>query len=150
MLRKKLSVNDAYSDSENECDSTENLSKDTVQKYQDANCEPSEKSELHVGGSKMGPPRYMPGDYVIVRLSAKRTEYRYAAIFSGDVDEDECEIKVTFLKLCGTDATVLTVNNDDVGFISLDPIICALPISVLTLKGNRYTYLYFFCTYKCF
>lgn len=29
-VKKKLSVNDVYSDSENECDATENLSKDTV------------------------------------------------------------------------------------------------------------------------
>lgn len=50
-----------------------------------------------VSGYSLQQSRYNSGDYVLVKYVTRKTEYYYAAICSS-VDDEEGELRVTFLK----------------------------------------------------
>ncbi|KAL4721036.1 hypothetical protein ACJJTC_012455 [Scirpophaga incertulas] len=54
---------------------------------------------------------YHNGDYILVKCRAKNTEYRYVALCIGEVDEDNGEIRVTFLKIVGNDAKLFKIDD---------------------------------------
>lgn len=82
----------------------------------------------------------MVGDYVLVKLCAKKTEYRYVAVVSGDIDEEEGEIKVTFLKLLTSNRNIFKIIDDDISYISLNQILMLLPVPTIILKADRCFY----------
>ncbi|KAF5278653.1 hypothetical protein FQA39_LY00695 [Lamprigera yunnana] len=58
-----------------------------------------------VSGYSQHQSRYSSGDYVLVKYVTKKTEYHYAAIcFS--VDDEDGELRMTFLKICNQSGTV--------------------------------------------
>ena len=118
-LSKALAVDDIYSASENE--------------EETANPGPS--------GLSTRRQLYSPGDFVLVQLSGKRNKvYRYAAICSGDTDEDEREIQVTFLRLCDNEGTLFKVDDNDIAYVPYNQILYSLPQPELVVKGDRYFY----------
>lgn len=131
-----LLVDKVYSESDSEYTDSENealvIPVSTAQKqtagFEEAEC------------SGVGPPRYMPGDYLLVKLCSRKKTYKYVAICLCEVDEEEGEIKVTFLKVCSKDGTIFKVNDNDVSYIRLEDIITLLPIPTIMLKGDRCFY----------
>ncbi|KAG5877761.1 hypothetical protein JTB14_033588 [Gonioctena quinquepunctata] len=55
---------------------------------------------------------YSSGDYVLVKYITRNTEYSYAAICSS-VDDEEGELRVTFLKICEQNGTLFQLNEKE-------------------------------------
>ena len=102
-------------------------------------------SKLHssptagVSGYALEQSRYNSGDYVLVKYVTKKTEYHYAAICSS-VDEEEGELRVTFLKICDQNSTLFKLDERDVSDVPMNQIIKKLPVPNLISKGNRVFY----------
>lgn len=54
------------------------------------------------------------GDFVLVEYQINGKQYRYAAVCSSDFDEEEGEIRVTFLKICNENGTLFKIDENDV------------------------------------
>lgn len=62
---------------------------------------------------------FKTGDYIVVKLIGKTNmEYRYASIID-KIDEDDGEIRVTFLKLCDNKDQLFRYDDDDVADITI-------------------------------
>ncbi|CAK1584774.1 unnamed protein product [Parnassius mnemosyne] len=82
---------------------------------------------------------YNTGDYVLVKLSAKNVEYRYAAVVN-EIDEDENDLQVTFLKICDKKMQTFKINDRDISDVSFDQVIQKLDNPNFILKGKRIFY----------
>lgn len=82
--------------------------------------------------------KYKNGDFLLVKLFLKSTEYRYVAMCTG-VEEDD-EIQVVFCKMGDNTGKLFNVDESDMSFITLDQIIDELPIPNLKMKGQRMFY----------
>lgn len=83
--------------------------------------------------------RYSSGDYVLVKYITKKTEYHYAAVCSL-VDDEDGEVRVTFLKICNQNGTLFKLDERDVSDVPVDQIIKKLPVPNLITKGKRVYY----------
>lgn len=92
-----------------------------------------------VSGYSQQQSLYSSGDYVLVKFVTKNTEYRYAAICSS-VDDEDGELRVTFLKIHEQNGTLFILNENDISDVSIDQVIQKLPVPNLITKGNRVFY----------
>lgn len=75
----------------------------------------------------------------MVKYITRNTEYRYAAICSS-ADDEEGELRVTFLKICTQNATLFQLNKRDVADVPMDQVVKKLPAPNIFTKGNRVFY----------
>ncbi|CAF4937685.1 unnamed protein product [Pieris macdunnoughi] len=80
------------------------------------------------------------GDFVLVEYNINNKKYRYAGVCSSDFDEEEGEIRVTFLKISNEDATFFRINDNDVSDVKWEQILTILPVPNIRMKGNRVFY----------
>lgn len=78
------------------------------------------------------------GDFVLVKLIHRKTEYRYVAMCTG-VEEDD-EIKVIFCKICDNTGKNFKIDDNDIAFIQWDQIKENLPIPNIEMRGQRMFY----------
>lgn len=91
-LRAKLNVKDIYSDSE---------------------------PEAEAGPSSNVTGHFRHGDYVLVRFPVKNVEYRYVSVIN-QIDEEDGEVRVTFLKILEDQGQTFRFDQEDVADISID------------------------------
>ncbi|XP_049871225.1 uncharacterized protein LOC126373477 [Pectinophora gossypiella] len=82
---------------------------------------------------------YNTGEYVLVKFPAKNVEYRYAAVIN-DIDGDENDLRVTFLKVCNKKVQTFRIDDKDISDVSFDQVIQKLDSPDLILKGKRIYY----------
>nr|CAI5843877.1 unnamed protein product [Callosobruchus analis] len=82
---------------------------------------------------------YHGGDFVLVKYAARKTECRYAGICSS-VDDEDGELRVTFLKLCNTSGTLFPLNESDIADVPVQQVIKKLPVPNLVTNENRVFY----------
>lgn len=78
---------------------------------------------------------YVSGDYVLVKFTVGKKEYRYAAVCSKYDDEDG-ELTVAFLKVCNDDGTEFNLNDNDIADVPYEDVIEKLPVPKLVIKRN--------------
>lgn len=84
------------------------------------------------------------GDYILVKLPAKNMEYRYVSVID-IIDEEEDELRVTFLKLCDKKGQTFRIDQMDVADVAMNQVIEKLPNPNLLMKGNRIFYKFDSC-----
>ncbi|KAJ8719460.1 hypothetical protein PYW08_011635 [Mythimna loreyi] len=82
---------------------------------------------------------YNTGDYVLVKYTAKNVEYRYAAVING-IDDEENDLRVTFLKICDQKAQLFRIDDNDISDVSFEQVVLKLDNPDLILKGKRIFY----------
>ena len=82
---------------------------------------------------------YNTGDYVLVKFPAKNVEYRYAAVIN-EIDDDENDLRVTFLKICDKKVQTFRIDDKDISDVSFDQVIQKLDNPDLIVKGKRMFY----------
>ena len=82
--------------------------------------------------------KFNNGDFVLVRILHKDTEYRYVAMCTG-IEEDN-EEQVIFCKICDNTGKNFRIDDNDVSFISWGQIIEKIPTPNLKMKGQRIYY----------
>lgn len=80
------------------------------------------------------------GDFVLVEYHINNKKYRYAGVCSSDFDEEEGEIRVTFLKISNEDGTLFRINDNDMSDVKWEQILSILPVPNILMKGNRVFY----------
>lgn len=115
-VKNKLNVAEIYSESDAEFDEVPSFSKNSVD---------------------YGNQTYRNGDYVLVKFIQKKNEYRYVGVCSSELDEDNGEILVTFLKCCNDSATLFKVDEKDTSYIPLEQMCRQLPQPELVVQGDR-------------
>lgn len=79
-------------------------------------------------------------DYIVVKLIGETNmQYRYVSIID-KIDEEDGEIRVTFLKLCDNKGQLFRYDADDVSDITMDQVVQKLFYPNIVLKGNRIFY----------
>ncbi|KAF9794081.1 hypothetical protein SFRURICE_013546 [Spodoptera frugiperda] len=73
------------------------------------------------------------GDYILVKLPAKNMEYRYVSVID-IIDEEEDELRVTFLKLCDKKGQTFRIDQMDVADVAMNQVIEKLPNPNLLMK----------------
>lgn len=126
----RLNVTDVYSDSETEIPGC------SRQTFVDSNDETYEIPGCSRQTFDSKNETFKNGDYVLVKFQQKKNEYRYVGVCS-DVDEDEGEIHITFLRSCNDSATLFKVDEHDVPHIPSEQIFEKLPQPSLVLQGER-------------
>ncbi|CAH0731054.1 unnamed protein product, partial [Brenthis ino] len=74
-------------------------------------------------------------DFVLVEYNINNKKYRYAGVCSSDFDEEEGEIRVTFLKISNKDATLFRINDNDMSDVKWEQILTILPVPKYTYEG---------------
>lgn len=97
------------------------------------------ESENEAGPSLASVKAFNTGDYILVKLLSKNIEYRYVSVID-KIDEEDGEIRVTFLKLCDDKGQIFRFDQDDVADITMDQVVQKLPHPNIYLKGNRIFY----------
>lgn len=82
--------------------------------------------------------KFNNGDFVLVRLLHKETEYRYVAMCTGVKEDDEVE--VIFCKVSENTGKSFRIDDNDICFVTCDQIIKNLPAPNLNMKGQRIFY----------
>lgn len=82
---------------------------------------------------------YNTGDYVLVKFPAKNVEYRYAAVIN-EIDDDENDLRVTFLKICDQKVQTFRIDDKDISDVSFDQVVQKLNNPDLIVKGKRIFY----------
>ncbi|KAK0158077.1 hypothetical protein PV327_011156 [Microctonus hyperodae] len=82
---------------------------------------------------------YNTGDYVLVKYPAKNVEYRYAAVIN-EIDDDESDLRVTFLKICNQKVQIFRIDDNDIADVSFDQVVQKLDNPDLVLQGKRIFY----------
>lgn len=82
---------------------------------------------------------YNAGDYVLVKFPIKNAEYRYAAV-TNEIDDDENDLRVTFLKICDHKVQTFRIDDKDISDVSFDQVIQKLDNPDLIVKGKRIFY----------
>lgn len=67
-------------------------------------------------------------DFVLVQYNINHKKYRYAGVCSSDFDEEEGEIRVTFLKISNEDGTLFIINDNDMSDVKWEQILTILPV----------------------
>lgn len=91
--------------------------------------------ENEAGPSSVAVNRLQTGDHILVKLLSKNMEYRYVSVID-NVDEEDGETRVTFLKLYDNKGQTFRFDQDDVADITMDQVIEKLPNPNILLKGN--------------
>lgn len=73
---------------------------------------------------------------VLVKYVTRKTEYCYAAICSS-FDEEDGELRVTFLKICNQEGTLFKLGEKDVSDVPAEQIIRKLPVPNLNYKREQ-------------
>lgn len=82
---------------------------------------------------------YGSGDYVLIKLTMRKKEYRYAAICS-KYDEVDGELTVAFLKVSNDHGTEFKLNDNDIADVPYEDVIEKLPVPKLVNKRNTTIY----------
>lgn len=133
-VKRKWTVEEVFTESEPEdLESVKPELKLTPNKYPQR----SDNDEAETSGIRHS--SYNTGDYVLVKFPTKNVEYRYAAVIN-DIDEDENELRVTFLKICNQKGQTFRIDEQDISDVSFDQIIQKLDNPDLIVKGRREFY----------
>lgn len=95
--------------------------------------------ENSAGSSTINQQQYCIGDYVLVTFQVRKTEYRYAAVIN-QVDNDESELTVTFMKICDKKGHKFVMNENDTSDVSFDQILQKLPNPDVSQNGRLFYY----------
>ncbi|CAH2988159.1 unnamed protein product [Chilo suppressalis] len=68
------------------------------------------------------------GDFVLVKYEINGKKYRYAGVCSSDFNDDEDDIRVTFLKICNDKGTLFKIDDNDVSDVKWEEILTILPV----------------------
>ncbi|KAK4886514.1 hypothetical protein RN001_002785 [Aquatica leii] len=139
---RKLNWEDVYTDSECEGESRLNqnllISESIIEEdiSQVVTCDKLNNTEYKniVGPNSVHP--YKIGNHVLVQFPVGNKEYRYVAIVN-QIDKEEGELTVTFMKICDNTGHTFKVDEDDVSDVSFEQILEKLPNPNLVLKGKR-------------
>ncbi|XP_060806067.1 uncharacterized protein LOC132902972 [Amyelois transitella] len=139
--KMKLRVQDIYTESETSSSEDDNALDmfEIEPSYATKPRTDSPVEEMEAGPSRDNNDKYNCGDYVLVKLQSKHTEYRYVAVIN-KIDEEDGEFTVTFLKLCDKEGLTFKVDEEDVSDIAFEQIIKKLTNPDLILKGKRIFY----------
>lgn len=154
--RYLLNISDVYSDSEDETSRFENrnvspVPQDVPKTPGPGNLEMNSVRVLENNNSVSAGPGisdilktrlengYGVGDYLLIRYKVRKTEYRYVGVCDS-LDEDDGELRVTFLKVCNKEGTLFKYDETDVSDVLPTQIIKKLPVPNLSVKGNRVFY----------
>ncbi|KAF5300282.1 hypothetical protein FQA39_LY11139 [Lamprigera yunnana] len=77
--------------------------------------------ENTAGPSTISQQQYNSGDYVLVKFNVRKTEYRYVAIIN-QVDNEEGELTVTFMKICDNKGHKFRMDENDISDVSFNQI----------------------------
>ncbi|KAL3283967.1 hypothetical protein HHI36_018138 [Cryptolaemus montrouzieri] len=116
-------------------DLRDNNNDDFIEKYVIAQNTPRDKSNTE-SENMAGPSsiqQYNVGDYVLDKFPVK---YSYAAIIN-QIDNEEDEITVTFMKICDDKGHTFKIDEIDVSDVSFEQIAEKLPNPDLILKEKR-------------
>lgn len=103
------------------------------------NKSPQRLDDVVAGPSGIRNSCYNTGDYVLVKYAAKNVEYRYAAVIN-NIDNDENDLRVTFLKICDQKVQIFRIDDNDIADVSFDQVVQKLDNPNLILKGKRIFY----------
>ncbi|KAK4887494.1 hypothetical protein RN001_003765, partial [Aquatica leii] len=116
---RKLKWEDVYTDSECEGESRLNqnllISESIIEEdiSQAVTCDKFNNTEYeNIAGPNSVHP-YKIGDHVLVQFPVGNKEYRYVAIVN-QIDNEEGELTVTFMKICDDTGHTFKVDEDDV------------------------------------
>lgn len=79
------------------------------------------------------------GDLVLVEYQINNKKYRYAGVCSSDFDEEEGDIRVTFLKV-SNEEILFKINDNEMSDVKWGQILTILPVSNILMKDNRVLY----------
>ncbi|KAM3959672.1 LOW QUALITY PROTEIN: uncharacterized protein ACR2FA_006319 [Aphomia sociella] len=120
----KLHVEDVYTDSESEDETRpaynspdSNIITETEISQPCVNF--NTDIENAAGPSTISQQQYISGDYVLVKFKVRNTEYRYAAVIN-QVDNEEGELTVTFMKICDNK---FRMDENDISDVSFNQIL---------------------------
>ncbi|KAL3282346.1 hypothetical protein HHI36_005533 [Cryptolaemus montrouzieri] len=85
--------------------------------------------------------QYNVGDYVLVKFPIRKMEYLYVAIIN-QIDNEEGEIIVTFMKNCDDNGHIFNIDERDVSDAPFDHMMEKLPNPDVIIKGKRRLYLF--------
>jgi hypothetical protein len=85
--------------------------------------------------STSGRKTFSNGDFVLVKLEYRKTEYRYVAMCTGVEENDE--VQVVFCKICDQTGKNFRINDDDISFITWDQVIKELPAPELKSRSRQ-------------
>lgn len=97
------------------------------------------ESDNEAGPSSVSVKAFNTGDHILVKLLGRNMEYRYVSVID-KIDEEDGEIRVTFLKLCDNKGQIFRFDPDDVADVTIDQVVQKLPNPNIYLKGNRIFY----------
>ncbi|KAL3283991.1 hypothetical protein HHI36_018161 [Cryptolaemus montrouzieri] len=80
------------------------------------------------------------GDFILVEYYINNKKYRYAGVCSSDFDEEEGDVRVTFLKISNEDGTLFRIDENDMSDVKWEQILTILPVPNIHMKGNRVFY----------
>ncbi|GBP27700.1 hypothetical protein EVAR_82747_1 [Eumeta japonica] len=127
--KSRLRVEDVYGpDSESEKENSSDSEHVTAPKYGRHQTEDAQQPSTSKNVFKNG-------DFILVKLLSKKTEYRYVAMCTG-LEEDD-EIQVVFCKIGDKTGKLFKVDEQDISFITEDQIVQTLPTPNIILKGLR-------------
>ncbi|GBP69399.1 hypothetical protein EVAR_54818_1 [Eumeta japonica] len=130
--KSRLRVEDVYGpDSESEKENSSDSEHVTAPKYGRHQTEDAQQPSTSKNVFKNG-------DFILVKLLSKKTEYRYVAMCTG-LEEDD-EIQVVFCKIGDKTGKLFKVDEQDISFITEDQIVQTLPTPNIILKGLRVFY----------
>lgn len=139
----KLHVEDVYGDSESENGTmlAHHLPPDSYSITKTEISRPcgNFNAETSAGPNTINQQQYNSGDYVLVKFNVRQMEYRYAAVIN-QVDNEECELTVTFMKICDNMGRKFVMDEYDISDVSFDQILQKLPNPDLSQKGRRLFY----------
>ncbi|KAL3286073.1 hypothetical protein HHI36_000586, partial [Cryptolaemus montrouzieri] len=113
--------------------SNDSIEKDDIAKNTPKN-KSNNESENMAGQSSI--QQYNVGGYILVKFPVRKMEYRYAAIIN-QIDKEEGEITVTFMKICNNRVHTFKIDEKNVSDVSFEQIVKKLPNPDLILKGKR-------------
>lgn len=141
----RLCVDDIYGASDLEDEPLINQSsqerRKKLQKTLQHSVPASIKSKLHIDNLKpstSGKETFCNGDFLLVKLQDRKTEYRYVAMCTGVEEDDELQVK--FCKIFDETGKKFRINDEDISFITWDQVLKKLPAPNLKMRGQRIFY----------
>ncbi|KAL3278827.1 hypothetical protein HHI36_016347 [Cryptolaemus montrouzieri] len=74
------------------------------------------------------------GDFILVEYYINNKKYRYAGVCSSDFDEEEGDVRVTFLKISNEDGTLFRIDENDMSDVKWEQILTILPVPNIHMK----------------
>lgn len=83
------------------------------------------------------------GSFLLIQIASskkKATQYRYVGVAQSEVDEDDGELKVMFLKAIDNGANKFRIDEEDISYVAVEQVLAVLRTPVLKSHGDRFYY----------